>query len=78
MHRRGLRILLGCEREMISLLILAQLAQPLPRTGSCPIGYYISSGYCVPTQTARNAIQREGSTCPMGYYISGTYCVRNR
>jgi hypothetical protein len=59
---------------MISILILAQLAQPVPRVGSCPIGYYISAGYCVPSRTAKPAIVKNGTTCPLGYYSTGSFC----
>lgn len=63
---------------MISLLIMAQLAQPLPRVGTCPVGYYSSNGYCIPTPTARNAIERADSVCPLGYYSAGSYCLKTR
>jgi hypothetical protein len=26
-----------------------QPVQPLPKVGSCPLGYYSSGGYCVPS-----------------------------
>ena len=72
-------------RPLLSLLILtlaaaavpgvaAPPAQPLPRDGSCPSGYYASGQYCVPGSGARFAIERRGS-CPGGYYASGHYCV---
>jgi len=63
---------------MISILIMAQLAQPLPRVSSCPMGYFISGAYCVPSRNATNAIEKQGSSCPMGYYTSGSYCVKPR
>ncbi len=49
-------------------------AQPVPRHGSCPSGYYSSGEYCVPNNSARYALPRTGS-CPSGYYSSGDYCV---
>jgi hypothetical protein len=49
-------------------------AQPLARLGSCPVGYFASGAYCVPTASARFALPRDGS-CPVGYYASGAYCV---
>ncbi len=58
---------------------MAQAAPvPLPKTGTCPLGYYSSAGYCVPTTrpNTREAIQKSGSTCPLGWYTSGSYCVR--
>ena len=48
--------------------------QPLIRGSSCPSGYYSSGAYCVPSTTARFAIERIGS-CPSGYYSSASYCV---
>jgi hypothetical protein len=52
---------------------------PLPRVGSCPLGYYAASGYCVPSHAVKtgDAIQKSGGTCPFGYYSSGNYCVSN-
>ena len=59
---------------------LAHQHQPIPRVGACPLGYYISNGYCVPGSSgvAREAIQRIGNTCPLGWYTSGSYCVKSR
>ena len=54
--------------------VAAPPAQPLPRDGSCPSGYYSSGNYCVPNTNGRYAISRNGS-CPSGYYSSGNYCV---
>ena len=48
--------------------------QPVPRSGSCPSGYFSSGEYCVPGSGARFALQRHGS-CPSGYFSSGDYCV---
>ena len=59
---------------MISILILAQLAQPVPRVGSCPLGYYIFAGYCVPSRTGKPEIVKNGTTCPLGYYSTGSFC----
>jgi len=61
---------------MISLVLLAQLAQPVPRVGTCPLGYYISAGYCVPSRTAKLVIVKEGATCPLGYHSTGSYCKK--
>ena len=53
-----------------------QPEQPLPKVGSCPLGYYSSGGYCVPSSggNTRGAIEKSGS-CPLGFYSSGNYCV---
>jgi hypothetical protein len=60
---------------MLSLLIAAI---PLPYVGTCPLGYYRSGSYCVPSPAGvtRPAIQIEGASCPLGYYRSSNYCVR--
>ena len=54
-----------------------QPVRPLPKSGSCPIGYYSSSGYCVPSKSGntRGAIEKSGSSCPIGFFSSGDYCV---
>jgi len=53
-----------------------QPVQPLPNVGSCPLGYYSSGSYCVPSGggNSRGAIEKSGS-CPLGFYSSGNYCV---
>jgi hypothetical protein len=64
---------------MIELALLATLTQPLPKVGVCPLGYYSSGSYCVPSRnTTRQAIEKEGSFCPLGWYSSSGYCVRSR
>ena len=54
-----------------------QPVQPLPKVGGCPLGYYSSSGYCVPSTSGnpRGAIQKSGNSCPLGFYASGNYCL---
>jgi hypothetical protein len=54
-----------------------QPVQPLPKVGSCPLGYYSSAGYCVPSasRNTRGAIEKSGRSCPLGFYASGNYCV---
>ena len=54
-----------------------QPVQPLPKVGGCPLGYYSSSGYCVPSKSSnpRGAIPKVGGGCPLGFYSSGNYCV---
>jgi len=53
-----------------------QPVRPLPKVGSCPLGYYSSGNYCVPSPggNSRGAIEKAGS-CPLGFYTSGDYCV---
>ena len=54
-----------------------QTVQPLPKVGSCPLGYYSSGSYCVPSRSgnARGALEKSGGSCPLGFYTSGSYCV---
>lgn len=54
-----------------------QPVRPLPRLGSCPIGYLSSGSYCVPSRTGqtRGALEKVGGSCPIGFYSSGNYCV---
>jgi len=58
------------------ILVAQQPVQPLPKVGSCPLGYYSSGSYCVPSSggNTRGAIEKSGS-CPLGFYSSGNYCV---
>ena len=58
-------------------VLAQQPVQPLPKVGGCPLGYYSSSGYCVPSKSGntRGAIEKVGSGCPLGFYSSGNYCV---
>ena len=57
----------------------ASAAEPVPRKGDCPPGYWGTGSYCVPSQPdAPKAILRIGNTCPPAYYQSGSYCVESR
>ena len=58
---------------MIDLFLIAQLAQPVPKVGSCPLGYITSGSYCVPLRDASNAVVKDGG-CPIGYFTNGNYC----
>ena len=54
-----------------------QPVQPIPKVGGCPLGYYASGSYCVPSKsgTTRGALEKTGNSCPLGFYSSGNYCV---
>ena len=54
-----------------------QPVQPLPKAGGCPLGYYASGSYCVPSKSSntRGALEKTGGSCPLGFYSSGAYCV---
>ena len=63
-----------------SAALAQQPVRPLPKVGGCPIGYYSSSRYCVPSTSGntRGAIEKSGNSCPLGFYSSGNYCVKSR
>ena len=46
-----------------------QPVQPLPKVGSCPLGYYSSGSYCVPSGrgNTKGAIEKSGRSCSLGY-----------
>jgi hypothetical protein len=62
-----------------SSALAQQPVRPLPKVGGCPVGYYASGDYCLPSKSgnSRGAIEKEGNSCPMGWYGSGSYCVTN-
>lgn len=63
---------------ILSLLLVAStVPQPLVRIGTCPLGYYGSGTYCVPStpkQPGPLPLQRY-NMCPLGYYTTGNYCT---
>ena len=58
-------------------VVAQQPVRPLPKVGGCPLGYYSSGSYCVPSSSGntRGAIEKTGNNCPLGFYASGGYCV---
>jgi len=54
-----------------------QPVRPLTKVGGCPLGYYSSGSYCVPSSggNTRGAIEKVGGGCPLGFYSSGNYCL---
>jgi hypothetical protein len=58
-------------------VVAQQPVRPLPKLGGCPLGYYSSGSYCVPSSSSntRGAIEKTGNSCPLGFYASGGYCV---
>ena len=61
----------------LGLPFMLATTPPLVKYGTCPLGYYSSGAYCVPTtREAPPAIQKVGS-CPFGWYSSTpAYCSR--
>ena len=68
---------LGIIASLGPVAIAQQPVQPLPNAGGCPLGYYASSSYCVPSKSSntRGALEKTGESCPLGFYSSGPYCV---
>jgi hypothetical protein len=60
-----------------SSALAQQPVRPLPKVGGCPVGYYASGDYCVPSKSgnSRGAIEKVGNGCPIGFYASGHYCL---
>jgi hypothetical protein len=62
---------------------LSALAQSIPiqqSGGYCPLGYYSSSGYCVPSygNPRKWSVNAAPNTaCPLGTYKSGNYCTKS-
>ena len=73
------RLLLACAIAALAAgsALAQQPVQPLPKVGGCPLGYYSSGGYCVPSSSgnSRGAIEKREAGCPLGFYSSGSYCV---
>ena len=69
--------LIGLAIGALAIAGAANSATPVPRSGKfCPLGYYYTSAYCVPTKTTKTqAFPRENNSCPIGSYTRATYCV---
>jgi hypothetical protein len=64
---------------MLDFALVLAISQPIPRLGMCPVSYYSSGSYCIPSRGSdKEAIDRRGKFCPLGWYSSGEYCVRMR
>jgi hypothetical protein len=54
---------------------------PIQQSGnSCPLGYYSSSGYCVPSygnRTKWSIPASPGTSCPLNTYQNGNYCTKS-
>jgi hypothetical protein len=66
------------------LFATAALAEPLPLPkpagpgGSCPHGWTSSGSYCVPAQSAQDALPKSANgTCSWGCTVSSSYCLRS-
>ena len=75
--KRRLVLLLAVGALTSGNALAQQSVQPLPKVGGCPLGYYVSGSYCVPSSggNTRDVIEKKGSSCPLGFYSSGNYCI---
>lgn len=66
----------------LALLLLTPVAaagddeQPIPKVGSCPVGYRTSGDYCIPLQSTDEEVIIKLESCPPGYRTSGNYCIK--
>ena len=77
MGRFPLLFALASGALLVGSALAQQPVQPTPKVGGCPLGYYSSGGYCVPSKgsNTRGAIEKSGAGCPLGFYSSGNYCI---
>ena len=61
---------------LMAMAIAAESA-PIPRKGQfCPIDYYRTGEYCIPSKsTTPSAIRTINKTCPIGTYTQSDYCI---
>lgn len=50
--------------------------KPIPKVGSCPVGYRTSGGYCIPLDNTNKEVVIKLKSCPPGYRTSGNYCIK--
>jgi hypothetical protein len=77
MGRTPLLIALAVSALAAGSGLAQQPVRPIPKVGGCPLGYYSSGGYCVPSSSGntRGAIEKSDNSCPLGFYSSGNYCL---
>ena len=59
---QAVHLFLGVATLLAPPAMAQQPVQPLPKAGGCPLGYYASGGYCVPSRSGkpRGAIEKSG------------------
>ena len=69
MGRTPLLIALAVSALAAGSSLAQQPVRPLPKLGGCPLGYYSSGGYCVPSSSGntRGAIEKSDNSCPLGF-----------
>ena len=62
------RLLLACASAALAAgsALAQQPVQPLPKVGGCPLGYYSSGGYCVPSSGGANGRGLSAAGCVTG------------
>ena len=77
MGRMSLLLALAIGAASTASALAQQPVRPLPKVGGCPLGYFASGSYCVPSSSGntRGAIEKTGNSCPLGFYASGHYCL---
>jgi len=80
MGRHPLLFALATGALLAGSALAQQPVRPLPKVGGCPLGYYSSDSYCVPSTggNTRGAIEKSGNSCPLGWFSSGNYCLKSR
>jgi hypothetical protein len=58
--------------------VLAEEQQPIQKLGTCPLGYFSSGRYCVPTSKQSKPVIEKYGTCPVGFYSTGNYCRKSQ
>jgi hypothetical protein len=51
---------------------------PIPKVGSCPVGYRTSGNYCIPLESTDKEVIIKLESCPSGYRTSGNYCIKQK
>lgn len=64
---------------LIALLAIAcgrpAMADAVPKSGPCPVGYLTQGNYCVSQPASGTAAVTKVGDCPIGYMTQGGYCV---
>lgn len=60
----------------VPLALAEEDQQPIPKVGSCPVGYRTSGDYCIPLRSTDEEVIIKLESCPPGYRTSGNYCIK--
>ena len=73
-----LRLAVLCALLVFGPRVLAGEQQPIQKLGTCPLGYFSSGQYCVPTSKQSKPVIEKYGTCPVGFYSAGNYCRKSQ